>query len=120
MEHSFTTDIKTILYKHFGDKSAAIFERSLLIQYLNLKTKSASRGAKARSSFANLYAIYVLVEDYIQNDFVEKGDYATYEGALYNRLFQRQRELPFGNKLQNHTLNNRMNAEFRSFSRHPN
>lgn len=115
MQHSFTNNIKSILETHFGNKSERIFERSTLIQYLNLKTKSASHGAKARSSFANLYAVYVLVEDYIQNNFIETGNYATYEGALYNKLFQRQRELPFGNKLQNHALNNRMNAEFQKF-----
>jgi hypothetical protein len=27
----------------------------------------------------------------------------------------RQRKLPFGNKLQNHALNNRMNSEFQNF-----
>jgi hypothetical protein len=30
-------------------------------------------------------------------------------------LFQRQRELPFGSKLQNHALNHRLNEEFRKF-----
>lgn len=41
--------------------------------------------------------------------------YRNYEGAQFSRLFQRQRELPFGSKLQNHALNNRMNAEFQKF-----
>jgi len=32
---------------------------------LNEKTRSTNRGSKARGSFANLYAIYVIIEDYI-------------------------------------------------------
>ena len=112
MEHSFTTTIKRILEKNFGNNSEEIFKHSPLIQYLNRKTKSANKGSKARGSFANLYAVYVLVEDYINNGFHKGGDYSSYEGAVYNKLFARQRELPFGAKLQNHALNNRLNFEF--------
>jgi len=108
----FTTKIKEILKKHFGENAEEIFTNSPLIQYINRKTRSANKGSKARGSFANFYAIYVLVEDYIANKFHEGGDYSIYEGALFNKLFQRQRELPFGDKLQNHALNNRLNAEF--------
>ncbi|MEP7039789.1 MAG: restriction endonuclease [Acidobacteriota bacterium] len=115
MEHSFTGKLKDILASHFGEASASVYENSQLLQYLNLKTKSADRGSKARGSFANLYAIYVLVEDYIENGFVEKESYAKYVGAEFSRLFARQRQLPFGSKLQNHALNNRMNAEFQKF-----
>lgn len=99
MEQAFTETIKAVLKKHFGNKSEEVFENSQLLQYLNQKTKSANRGAKARGSFANLYAIYVLAEDYLANNFQNrKGEYADYEGALYTKLLQRQRELPFGNK----------------------
>jgi hypothetical protein len=112
MEHIFTSNIKAILEKQFGKSAEEIFKHSPLIQYLNRKTKSASKGSKARGSFANIYAIYVLVEDYIANGFHNEGDYSAYEGAIYNQLFQRQRELPFGANLQNHALNNRLNAEF--------
>ena len=45
----------------------------------------------------------------------QKGDYSKYEGAQFSKLFKRQRELPFGRKLQNHALNHRMNEEFRKF-----
>ncbi len=106
MEHIFTANIKAILDKHFGKNSEEIFKYSPLIQYLNRKTKSASKGSKARGSFANIYAIYILIEDYINNGFHKEGDYSAYEGAIYNKLFQRQRELPFGANLQNHALNN--------------
>ena len=113
MEHSFTPIIKSILNQHFGEQAAYIFENSLLIQYINQKTKSASSGSKSRASFANLYAIYVIIEDYVHNKFDVSGKYALYEGAQFSALFRRQGELPFGSKLQNHALNNRMNAEFR-------
>lgn len=115
MDNIFTVNIKSVLEKHFGENANEIFEKSQLIQYINEKTRSANRGSKSRSSFANLYAIYVIVEDYITNGFDKKGDYSKHEGALFNRLFARQRELPFGNKLQNHALNNRMNSEFQKY-----
>lgn len=115
MEHIFTSSIYEILQKNFGKKAGEIFEKSQLINYINEKTRSANRGSKARGSFANLYAIYVIIEDYIAFGFDKKGDYSKYEGALYNKLLARQRELPFGNKLQNHALNNRMNSEFEKY-----
>jgi hypothetical protein len=115
MEHIFTNNIKIILRKNFGKNATEIFEKSLLVQYLNEKTRSANRGSKARGSFANLYAIYVIIEDYSAKKFDKKGDYSAYEGALFSNLFARQRELPFGNKLQNHALNNRMNSEFQKY-----
>ena len=61
MEHSFTPVIKSVLQKHYGEQADEIFEKSLLIQYINQKTKSANRGSKSRASFANLYAIYVII-----------------------------------------------------------
>ncbi|MFA4851883.1 MAG: restriction endonuclease [Bacteroidales bacterium] len=115
MENIFTVNIKSVLEKHFAKVANEIYEKSPLIQYINEKTRSANRGSKSRSSFANLYAIYVIVEDYIANGFDKKGDYSKYEGALFNKLFARQRELPFGSKLQNHALNNRMNSEFQKY-----
>lgn len=118
MEHEFTPVIKETLAKHFRDKAEDLFEKSPLLQYINLKTVSAARGSKARSSFANLYAIYVLVEDYIKHEFHKKGDYSKYDGAQFSKLFKRQRELPFGSKLQNHALNHRLNEEFRKFFPH--
>lgn len=115
MEHRFTPIIKAVLSKYFGEQAEFIFENSLLIQYINQKTKSASRGSKSRASFANLYALYVIIEDYVDNKFDVSGKYSKYEGAQYSTLFRRQRELPFGSRLQNHALNNRMNAEFQKF-----
>lgn len=115
MKHNFTKTIKEILKKYFGDNYEQIFKNSELIRYLNTKTVSADRGSKSRGSFANIYAIYVLIEDYIKNEFHKKGKYSKYEGAIFSELFKRQRELPFGAKLQNHALNHRVNEEFKKY-----
>ena len=79
------------------------------------KTKAANRGSKSRAGFANHYAIYVLVEDYLNGGFDKKGGYSDYDGAKFSDLFRRQRELPFGSKLQNHALNHRLNEEFKKY-----
>ena len=115
MESSFTNTIKNILQEHFGDKAESVFESSNLLQYINIKTKSANRGSKSRGSFANLYAVYVLIEDYINHNYHKAGNYSKYEGAVFTHLFKRQRELPFGGKLQNHALNHRLNEEYKKY-----
>lgn len=115
MQHTFTANIKSVLQKHFWKNADEVFEKSELIQYINLKTRSANKGSKARSSFANLYAIYVIIEDYIEKKFHQAGKYAKYDGAVFSHLFKRQRELPFGGSLQNHAFNNRMNSEFQKY-----
>ena len=116
--HDFTQTISEMLEEHFGESASDIFSSSPILGYLNTKTKSANRGSKSRGSFANHYALYVVVEDYIQKGFLEGTAgtaYAQYEGARFSDLFRRQRELPFGAKLQNHALNSRLNDEFRKF-----
>ncbi|MEZ2229874.1 MAG: restriction endonuclease [Oscillatoriales cyanobacterium] len=115
MEHEFTKTIKKISQENFGDSGEQIFSGSELIQYLNIKTKSVNKGSKSRGSFANLYAIYVLAEDYFLRGFHQNEKYSDYEGAVYTNIFKRQRELPFGKKLQNHALNHRLNEEFKRY-----
>ncbi|MEX0641275.1 MAG: hypothetical protein WD468_01165 [Pirellulales bacterium] len=114
MKHSFTGAIMEILASRYGDAAESIYAASPLLQYINIKTRSADRGSKARGSFANHYALYVLVEDYLKNGFAgpNRGQYQKYEGARFTDLFRRQRELPFGAKLQNHAINSRLNDEF--------
>ena len=59
-----------------------------------------------------------MVEDYIGHGYSDGSastPYSAYEGARFSDLFNRQRELPFGSKLQNHALNARLNDEFRKF-----
>lgn len=111
-EHQFTETIRDILKNHFPDHHNEILEHSSILKYLNYKTVSASTGSKARGSFGNIYAVYVLVEDYIKEGFFDGEDYSEYDGAVFSNLFDRQRELPFGSKLQNHALNHRLNKEF--------
>lgn len=115
MESTFEAYIKRYIHEKYGEDAEKIFSLSYMFQYIVHKTKSANKGSKTRGSFANLYAIYVMVEDYLNNKFDTEGDYSKYEGAKFSTLFKRQRELPFGAKLQNHALNSRMNEEFFKF-----
>ena len=112
----FTIVILTEIERIYGKAHAQeIFERSDLLKYLNIKMRSADRGSKSRGSFANIYAIFVLVEDYVANGFEKNGNYSKYAGAQYGSLFIRQRQLPFGERLQNHGLNSRCNEEFAKY-----
>jgi hypothetical protein len=117
MKHPFTETLLAVLRRRFGDAAEDLLEKSPLLQYLNIKTRSANRGSKARGAFANHYALYVLVEDYIAKGYLaaKRGEYKKYEGARFTDLFRRQRELPFGAKLQNHALNSRLNDEFAKY-----
>lgn len=107
--------IEDVLGKIFGNKSSDILKKSLLLQYLEKKTRSVGKSPKSRPNLANLYAIYVLVEDYIKNEYHKKGNYSSYSGANFSDLFTRQRELSFGSKLQNHALNNRCIDDYRKY-----
>lgn len=113
--HGFTNTIISIIERTYPGQGKKLLNNSPLLQYINIKTKAANRGSKSRAGFANHYAIFVLVEDYLAHGFDEKGGYDSYEGAQFSTLFRRQRELPFGSKLQNHALNHRLNQEFRKY-----
>lgn len=115
MESTFASYINIYLKDKYGKDAESLLSLSHILQYLVHKTKSANKGAKARGSFANLYAIYVIIEDYLKNGFDKSGDYSDYMGAQFSVLFRRQRELPFGAGLENHALNSRMNEEFFKF-----
>ena len=115
MKHTFTPTIIAEIERLFPSLGNTIFELSPLLQYINKKTRSANRGSKSRSSFANLYALYVLIEDYVSKGYLTDGNYSEYEGADFSPLLARMRELPFGTKLQNHALNSRVNDEFHKY-----
>ncbi|MBE9226957.1 restriction endonuclease [Phormidium sp. LEGE 05292] len=115
VQHEFTKTIISILEGYFPSLGEKVLNSSELLQYLNIKTLSANRGSKSRAAFANHYAIYVLIEDYLTKEFNIKNGYDDYEGAQYKLLLSRQRELPFGSKLQNHALNHRLNEEFKKY-----
>ncbi len=114
-KHGFTDKIVEIVSHETGADGDEAIEKSNLLQYLNTKTKAADRNSKSRASLANHYALYVLIEDYIENGFHENSGYTDYDGVQFSQLFKRQRELPFGNKLQNHALNHRLNEEFKKY-----
>lgn len=95
--HGFTPVIESILSAEFGSDAPEVLQSSPLLGYLNHKTASASRGSKSRGSFANHYALYVLLEDYLQNGYgpggKNEGKYEDYAGARFTNLFARQRQL---------------------------
>lgn len=112
VRHQFTSTITSILDDLYNNTGNELLVSSPLLQYINIKTRAANRGSKSRLGLANHYAIYVLVEDYVKKGYLQKDNYADYEGARFSDLLARQRELPFGSKLQNHALNHRLNLEF--------
>ena len=114
-EHLFTESILKILRNHFDKDAEIIFSLNDLLKYINIKTRSANRGSKSRGSFANLYALYVLLEDYKNKGYIHNDKYSKYEGAIFTDLLKRQRELPFGSKLQSHAMNHRLNEEFKKY-----
>ena len=107
--------VHTYLQKCYGKQANLIFEKSYLFQYIDKKTKTVTTNPKSRKNLANLYAIYVLVEDYLNKKFHIEGDYSKYEGSQFTPLLERTRQLPFGEKYQNHALNSRCNMEFKKF-----
>ena len=109
-------DIISIHCNNDRMQAARVYQYAYLLQYLDKKTQSVDKSSKARGSFANLYAIYVLVEDYIKNGYLNSSKrYSEYPGMMFTDALARTRELPFGEKLQNHALNNRCNDEFKKF-----
>ena len=115
VKHEFTAEIINQIEIELKVKGEEIIKFSSILEYINIKTRSANKGSKSRGSFANLYAIYVLLEDYIKVVFDEKRNYSKHQGAVFSDLFKRQRELPFGAKLQNHALNHRLNEEYHKY-----
>lgn len=114
--NKFIFDIIVDHYHYNKEQAERLFKYSYLLQYLDKKTKSVNKSSKARGAFANLYAIYVLVEDYIKKGYLDsKKDYSKYSGMKFTDALTRTRELPFGEKLQNHALNSRCNEDFYKF-----
>lgn len=75
---------------------------SVIYRYVEKKTKAAQGDSKARRALGSLYALYVLCHDYLNGN---------EEGSTFTFLMTNMKELPFGAKLQNHALDNRMNHE---------
>ena len=77
---------------------------SVIHKYIERKTKASDRDSKARRSLGNLYALYVLCKDYLDGN---------YTGSSFTDLMKCMKSMPFGSKLQNHPLDNRLNDEVR-------
>ncbi len=116
MGNSFEDYIKQTITDKFGDISQEIIEKSYLLQYIIKKTKPADKNeSKARKGLGTLYAIYVLIQDYVERGYFDgdnKGKYNKYEGARYSVLIEKAKKKEFGQKIQNHYFNNRTNEEF--------
>ena len=55
--------IEDIVIEEFGERNANhLMQYSLMLKYLEKKTVSVDKDSKARGSFANLYAIYAVVQ----------------------------------------------------------
>lgn len=105
--------IEKIIIEEFGENNANhLLQYSLMLKYLEKKTVSVDKDSKARGSFANLYAIYAVVQDYIDKK-ADDVEYSLYPGMRYKDALSIARNLPFGEKLQNHALTGRCNEEFK-------
>lgn len=106
--------IEIILKKELSDRFQEIYDNSMLLQYLDRKMKAIHGNSKTRRSLGNIYAIYSILHFY-QNDFFgNPAVYKEFEGYDYTKLFIFYRGLYGGSKLQNHSLNSRVNSEFKN------
>lgn len=96
---SKVTNFIEVIANNYG-----IDNNSVIYKYIERKTRASEKGSKARRSLGNLYALYVLAQDYINENF---------EGSSFTELMQRMKAMPFGSKLQNHPLDNRLNDEIK-------
>lgn len=105
--------IKEILIEDYGDKYNQIYENSDLIKYLNKKTGAVDGNSKTRRSLGNIYAIYSILYYYLKMNFYnDKEKYKKFAGFKYKVLWDFCKQQYGGNKIQNHSLNNRLNTEF--------
>lgn len=105
--------IKEELANFYGKNWKQIYDNSPLIQYLNLKSGAIHGSSKSRRSLANWYAIYSILNFYIEYGFENNiNKYLEFEGFQYTPLFTFQRTQYGGAKLQNHGFNSRANDEF--------
>ena len=105
--------IKEILIEDYGKDFDSIYNNSDLIKYLDKKTGAIEGDSKTRRSLGNIYAIYSVLYYYNQMGFYgDKEKYKKYTGFEYSTLWNFCKQQYGGNKLQNHSLNNRLNTEF--------
>ena len=107
--------IENILKKEHPFSFQQIYEKSPLLQYLNLKSNAIHGNSKSRRSLGNIYAIYSILYFYLEDGYSNKKEkYQNFGGYEYTKLFSFFRKLYGGSKLQNHALNSRVNGEFKN------
>lgn len=106
--------IVDILKNEYYDDYKEIYEKSYILQYFNMKMKAIHGHTKARRSLGNIYAIYSILYFYKKDFFNNQKDYLEFCGYDYTKLFNFYRQLYGGSKLQNHSLNSRVNGEFQN------
>lgn len=106
--------IEEILKEEYQNNFEDIFNNSPLLQYLDCKMGAVYGNSKTRRSLANIYAIYSILNFYVDDYYNQKEKYKTFSGYPYTKLFSFCRQLYGGEKLQNHALNSRVNGEFRN------
>lgn len=106
--------IEEILKEEYQDNFKDIFRNSPLLQYLDCKMGAVYGNTKTRRSLANIYAIYSILNFYVNDYYNQKEKYQAFCGYPYTKLFSFCRQLYGGEKLQNHALNSRVNGEFRN------
>ncbi len=104
--------IKEILKKYFNDDYQIIYNNSDLLKYINLKTGAINGNSKSRKSLGNIYAIYSILILYEKEFFNKAEAYKQFAGYDFTLLLNCCRKLYGGEKMQNHSLNSRLNLEF--------
>lgn len=106
--------IKDILKKDYPVDFQRVYDDSMLIQYLDKKTGAVHGSTKSRRSLGSIYAIYSLLHFYSLEFYDLPDKYRDFDGFRFTSLLEYCRSLYGGVKLQNHSLNNRVNDEFRN------
>lgn len=80
-----------------------VSKTGLLKKFLEFKTRAVNGNSKSRRNWAAVYTISVICEDYVSGN---------KNGSTSTSLLRRIKQKPYGSKLQNHHLDNRLNGEF--------
>ena len=108
------TFVEKILIEDYGENFQRIYDKSFLLQYLDRKMGAVHGYSKTRRSLGNIYAIYSILNFYKEDFYNQAEKYRNFSGYDYMKLFNFYRSLYGGSKLQNHSLNSRVNGEFRN------
>ena len=85
--------IEEILKNSYPVNYQIIYDKSLLLQYLDKEMKAVHGNSKSRRSLASIYAIYSILHFYISDFFEDKEAYRAFTGYDYTKLFQFYRNL---------------------------